>query len=79
MMSERQRIEPAPAPAPAIPSMDNMPPPPSYEEVNSVPTSPVQNGSTDGMGYFLGEVNFFVKMICRRNHDQNFCTGVYLS
>lgn len=55
MMSERQRIEPAPVPA-AAPSMDSMSAPPSYEEVNSVPTSPVQNGSTDGMGYFLGEV-----------------------
>ncbi|KAL3814092.1 hypothetical protein ACJIZ3_015360 [Penstemon smallii] len=51
MMSERQRIEAAPAP-----SMDSMPTPPSYEEVNDTPTSPLQNGSTDGMGYFLGEV-----------------------
>ncbi|KAH6780101.1 SH3 domain-containing protein [Perilla frutescens var. hirtella] len=59
MMSERQRIEPAPVPAPsAIPSTDSMPAPPSYEEVYSVPTSPVQNGSTDGMGYFLGEVMY---------------------
>lgn len=52
MMSERQRIEAAPAP-----SMDSMPAPPSYEEVNGVPTSPMQNGSTDSMGYFLGEVS----------------------
>ncbi|KAI3446170.1 hypothetical protein Pfo_002835 [Paulownia fortunei] len=51
MMSERQRIEAAPAP-----SMDSMPAPPTYEEVNGVSTSPVQNGSTDSMGYFLGEV-----------------------
>ncbi|XP_057788478.1 SH3 domain-containing protein 2-like isoform X2 [Salvia miltiorrhiza] len=61
MMSERQRIESAPPPAAAataIPSMDSMPAPPSYEEVNSLPTSPVQNGSTDGMGYFLGEVMY---------------------
>ncbi|KAJ8530220.1 hypothetical protein K7X08_037055 [Anisodus acutangulus] len=53
MLSERQRIEAAPAP-----SMDTMPPPPSYEEVNGVSTSPVQNGSTDSMGYFLGEVMY---------------------
>ncbi|KAL2468452.1 SH3 domain-containing protein [Forsythia ovata] len=53
MMSERQRIEAAPAP-----SMDSMPQPPSYEEVNDISTTPVQNGSTDGMGYFLGEVMF---------------------
>ncbi|KAL1554337.1 SH3 domain-containing protein 2 [Salvia divinorum] len=62
MMSERQRIESAPAPAPAaaaaIPSMDSMPAPPAYEEVNSLPTSPVQDGSTDAMGYFLGEVMY---------------------
>ncbi|KAG9148169.1 hypothetical protein Leryth_014086 [Lithospermum erythrorhizon] len=50
MMSERGRIEAAPTP-----SQHTMPPPPSYEEVNGVPTSPLQNGSTDSMGYFLGE------------------------
>lgn len=49
MVSERQRIEAAPAP-----SVDTMPPPPSYEEL----TSPVQNGSSDGADYFLGEVMF---------------------
>ncbi|CAN4107469.1 unnamed protein product [Withania somnifera] len=53
MLSERQRIEAAPAP-----TMDTMPPPPSYEEVNDVSTSPIQNGSTDSMGYFLGEVMY---------------------
>ncbi|XP_050234807.1 SH3 domain-containing protein 2-like [Mercurialis annua] len=52
MISERQRIE-----APPPPSMENsMSPPPSYEEVNGVYASQSQNGSTDGMGYFLGEV-----------------------
>ncbi|CAA0807667.1 SH3 domain-containing protein [Striga hermonthica] len=53
MMSERQRIEAAPAPI-----VDTMPapPPPSYEELNGASTSPMQNGSTDCMGYFLGEV-----------------------
>ncbi|EEF49486.1 SH3 domain-containing protein 2 [Ricinus communis] len=52
MISERQRIE-----APPPPSVENsMPPPPSYEEVNGVYASQSHNGSTDGMGYFLGEV-----------------------
>ncbi|GAA0154656.1 scaffold/adaptor protein [Lithospermum erythrorhizon] len=51
MSPERQRIEAAP-----IPSQDTMPPPPSYEEVNSVPTSPMQNGSTvSGNGWAEGE------------------------
>ncbi|KAI4300065.1 hypothetical protein L6164_033482 [Bauhinia variegata] len=53
MISERQRIE-----APPRPSVDNMPPPPSYEEVNGVYASQAHNGSTDAMGYFLGEVMF---------------------
>ncbi|XP_031129176.1 SH3 domain-containing protein 2-like [Ipomoea triloba] len=52
MTSERQRIE---APAPSV---ESMPPPPSYEEVNGVSTSPMQNGSTDSMGYFLAEAMF---------------------
>ncbi|KDP41725.1 hypothetical protein JCGZ_26743 [Jatropha curcas] len=52
MISERQRIE-----APPNPSVEsNMPPPPPYEEVNGVYASQSHNGSTDGMGYFLGEV-----------------------
>ncbi|GMH02788.1 hypothetical protein Nepgr_004627 [Nepenthes gracilis] len=51
MISERQRIEAAPTP-----SVDDMPPPPLYEEVNGVFASQAQNGSTDSMGYFLGEV-----------------------
>lgn len=54
MISERQRIEAAPTVSPAV---DSVPPPPSYEEANDVPTSPAQNGSTDAMGYFLGEVS----------------------
>ncbi|KAI9123503.1 hypothetical protein K1719_004803 [Acacia pycnantha] len=54
MISERQRIE-----APPTPSMDSsMPPPPSYEEANGVYASQTHNGSTDSMGYFLGEVMF---------------------
>lgn len=51
MMSERQRIEAAPTP-----SMDSISAPPTYEEVNDVSTSPMQNGATDTLGYFLGEV-----------------------
>ncbi|XP_010271500.1 PREDICTED: SH3 domain-containing protein 2-like [Nelumbo nucifera] len=52
MVSERQRIEASPNP-----TMDNsMPPPPSYEEVNGVFASQTYDGSTDSMGYFLGEV-----------------------
>ncbi|XP_030944581.1 SH3 domain-containing protein 2 [Quercus lobata] len=52
MISERQRIEASPSP-----SVDNtMPPPPSYEEVNGVYASQTHNGTTDSMGYFLGEV-----------------------
>ena len=58
MISERQRIE---APPPTTPSVDNsMPPPPSYEEVNGVYASQTHNGSTDSMGYFLGEVRLFI-------------------
>uniref|UniRef100_I1JSK2 SH3 domain-containing protein n=1 Tax=Glycine max TaxID=3847 RepID=I1JSK2_SOYBN len=54
MISERQRIE-----APPTPSVDSsMTPPPSYEEVNGVCASQAHNGSTDSMGYFLGEVLF---------------------
>lgn len=51
MISERQRIEASPSP-----TADTMPPPPSYEEANGVFSSPTYNGSTDSMGYFLGEV-----------------------
>ncbi|KAG2703283.1 hypothetical protein I3760_06G131500 [Carya illinoinensis] len=52
MISERQPIEAAPTP-----SMDNtMPSPPSYEEVNGIYASPTNNGTTDSMGFFLGEV-----------------------
>ncbi|XP_068639799.1 SH3 domain-containing protein 2-like [Aristolochia californica] len=52
MMSERQRIE-----APPNPVVEkSVPPPPSYEEANGVFASPTYDGSTDAMGYFLGEV-----------------------
>ncbi|XP_034681807.1 SH3 domain-containing protein 2-like isoform X1 [Vitis riparia] len=52
MISERQRIEAPPSP----PVENNMPPPPSYEEVNGVFASQTHNGSSDGISYFLGEV-----------------------
>ncbi|XP_052192373.1 SH3 domain-containing protein 2-like [Diospyros lotus] len=50
MMSEQKRIE-----APSSPSVDSMPPPPSYEEANEMFASPTENGSTESMNYFLGE------------------------
>ncbi|RWR79162.1 SH3 domain-containing protein 2-like protein [Cinnamomum micranthum f. kanehirae] len=52
MVSERQRIEASPSPVVDSPT----PPPPSYEEVNGVFASQTYDGSTDAMGYFLGEV-----------------------
>ncbi|KAK6916628.1 SH3 domain [Dillenia turbinata] len=54
MISERQRIE---AP-PTLTADNDMPPPPSYEEINGVFASQDHNGSTDSMGYFLGEVMY---------------------
>lgn len=58
MLSERQRIEASPSP-----SINNMPPPPPYEEVNGLFASQTYDGSTDGMGYFLGEVTFILTTI----------------
>ncbi|XP_058098705.1 SH3 domain-containing protein 2 isoform X2 [Magnolia sinica] len=52
MVSERQRIEASPSPVAESP----VAPPPSYEEVNGVFASQTYDGSTDRMGYFLGEV-----------------------
>lgn len=60
MLSERQRIEAAPMPP--TPSVDTMPPPPAYEEVNGIYASQTHNGSTDSMGYFLGEVSFLLSI-----------------
>lgn len=71
MISERQRIE-----APPSPSMDSMPSPPSYEEVNGVFTSSTQNGSTDGMGYFLGEVVYSYQ--AESNVELNLSIGDYI-
>lgn len=58
MVSERQRIEAAPAPSVDSSPPPPPPPPPSYEEVINTSTSPMQNGSNHGMDYFLGEVMF---------------------
>jgi len=55
MLSERQRIEASPSPA----ADNTMPPPPSYDEVNGFSASQTYDGSTDSMGYFLGEVIAF--------------------
>lgn len=59
MVSERQRIEASPSPVVDSPT----PPPPSYEEVNGVFASQTYDGSTDSMGYFLGEVTFFFSIL----------------
>ncbi|KAL8129267.1 hypothetical protein V2J09_018422 [Rumex salicifolius] len=54
MISERQRIE---AP-PSLNVQNDMPPPPSYEEVNDVFAAQSENGSLDNVAYFLAEVMF---------------------
>ncbi|KAI3460363.1 hypothetical protein Pfo_017026 [Paulownia fortunei] len=52
MLSERQRVEASP-----VPAADNVgPPPPAYSEAEDLFASHTYDGSTDGMGYFLGEV-----------------------
>ncbi|CAI9103726.1 OLC1v1002264C1 [Oldenlandia corymbosa var. corymbosa] len=78
MILERQRIEAAPSPSPSPPNpyTDSMPPPPSYEEVNDVPTSPAQNGTTDGMGYFLGEVMYSYR--AESDVELNLSVGEYV-
>ncbi|XP_010446423.1 PREDICTED: SH3 domain-containing protein 2 [Camelina sativa] len=56
MRFEQQRIE-----APQTPQVVNITssPPPSYQEANNeVDTSQMHNGTSDAMGYFLGEVMF---------------------
>ncbi|ESQ53151.1 hypothetical protein EUTSA_v10025489mg [Eutrema salsugineum] len=57
MRFEQQRIEEAPQ----TPQVENIvsPPPPSYEEANAgVNASQMHDGTSDAMGYFLGEVMF---------------------
>lgn len=72
MMSERQRIEAAPSP-----SMDSVSaPPPTYGDVNGVSTSPMQNGATDAMGYFLGEVVYSYQ--AESDVELNLSTGDYI-
>lgn len=61
MRVEQQRIE-----APQTPQVENItssPPPPSYEEASngSVNASHGHDGTSDAMGYFLGEVSHFVR------------------
>ncbi|GMH23594.1 hypothetical protein Nepgr_025437 [Nepenthes gracilis] len=52
MISDRQRIEAVPTPS----VYNNMPPTPSYQEVDGEFAPETQNGSTNSVGYFLGEV-----------------------
>ncbi|KAI0530491.1 hypothetical protein KFK09_000035 [Dendrobium nobile] len=51
MVLERQRIEASPRPV----IENQMPPPPSYEEVNGISSSAAIDGSSDSMEFFLGE------------------------
>ncbi|KAJ9549175.1 hypothetical protein OSB04_021718 [Centaurea solstitialis] len=70
MVSERQRIEAAPTPP------VETPPPPSYEEVNNASTAPMQNGSNDGVDYFLGEAMFSYH--AESDVELNLSTGDYV-
>lgn len=73
MSSERQRIEAAPT----SPIMEeHMPPPPSYEEVNNVFTSPSFEGATDTIDYFLGEVMFTYRAVS--DVELNLSVGDYV-
>ncbi|CAM8937806.1 unnamed protein product [Rhodiola kirilowii] len=67
MVTERQRIE-----APPSPSIENsMPPPPPYEEVTDVFSPQSNNGFTDAMGYFLGEVMYQYQAVSDAELDLN--------
>ncbi|KAG0454296.1 hypothetical protein HPP92_025600 [Vanilla planifolia] len=57
MVLEHQRVEASPNQAPPMPMESHMPPPPSYEEVNGIPSFAIDE-SIDSMEYFLGEVTF---------------------
>ncbi|KAF5202740.1 Sh3 domain-containing protein [Thalictrum thalictroides] len=72
MVSERQRIEASPTP----PVDEQMPPPPSYEEVNGVFSSPSFDGATDTIGYFLGEVMFTYRAVS--DVELNLSIGDYV-
>ncbi|KAG2322571.1 hypothetical protein Bca52824_015784 [Brassica carinata] len=56
-MTAQQRIE-----APHTPQVENItssPPPPSHEEAsNGVNTSQMHDGTSDALGYFLGEITY---------------------
>ncbi|KAI3812171.1 hypothetical protein L1987_16877 [Smallanthus sonchifolius] len=75
MASERQRIE---APPPTVETPPPPPPPPTYEEVNinSTSTSPMQNGSSYEVDYFLGEVMFPYNAVS--NVELNLSSGDYV-
>nr|GEZ10423.1 hypothetical protein [Tanacetum cinerariifolium] len=72
MVSERQRIEAAPAPMVETAP----PPPPFYEEVNNAPTAPMQNGSNDEVDYFLGEAIF--SYFAESDVELNLSTGDFV-
>ncbi|KAI3714145.1 hypothetical protein L1987_72736 [Smallanthus sonchifolius] len=75
MASERQRIE---APPPTVETPPPPPPPPTYEEVNfnSTSTSPMQNGSSYEVDYFLGEVMFTYNAVS--DVELNLSSGDYV-
>lgn len=58
MVSQRQRIEASPSRM----FTDSVPSPPSYEEASGIWSSQTMEGSTDSMGYFLGEVCLFLSL-----------------
>lgn len=72
MVSERQRIEAAPSPV----VEEQMPPPPSYEEVNNVFVSPSFEGATDTIEYFLGEAIFTYRAVS--DVELNLSVGDYV-
>lgn len=74
MVLERQRIEAAPAPT--VETAPPPPPPPFYEEVNNAPTAPMQNGSNDGVDYFLGEAIF--SYFAESDVELNLSTGDFV-
>ncbi|KAI0520559.1 hypothetical protein KFK09_008035 [Dendrobium nobile] len=74
MISERQRIEVSLSPTSVIES--GTPPPPSYEEANSIFNSNPVNGLTDSMGYFLAEV--IQSYQAETNVELNLSVGDYV-
>ncbi|KAL0923689.1 hypothetical protein M5K25_007755 [Dendrobium thyrsiflorum] len=74
MISERQRIEVSLSPTSVIES--GTPPPPSYEEANSIFNSNPANGLTDSMGYFLAEV--MQSYQAETNVELNLSVGDYV-